>query len=72
MTKYKTITLSYGNGESQLIQGMAGYNWGLINVQKTDYKTGAIEHYYTFAGGDNAVDVEFHFYSNPQFKETEK
>jgi hypothetical protein len=44
----------------------------LINVQKPDYKTGAIEHYYTFAGGDNAVDVEFHFYSNPQFKETEK
>jgi hypothetical protein len=69
MTKYKTISLSYGNGESELINGMSGYNWGLINVKKPDYNTGDVNFYYTFAGGDNAVDVDFSFYSNPKFRE---
>lgn len=72
MTKYKTISLSYGNGEDALIKGMAGYNWGLISVQKPDYPSGRTDFYYTFVGGDNAIDVNFDFYARPQFKEEKR
>ena len=65
--KYKTVELSYGNGQRELITGMASHGWGLVNIQKPDYATGDIYFYYTFAASDNVSDVEFNYYDRPMF-----
>jgi hypothetical protein len=56
--KYKTISLSYGNGENNLIHQMSNYGYGLIHKQDPDYKTGNIEAYYTFCGSNKSPDIE--------------
>lgn len=68
--KYKTFILSYpeSQSENKLIASMASFGWGLIHVLRPDVtKSGyGYNGYYTFAGGDDAVDVENDFINGIQ------